>query len=1522
MIEEQKIILSTIIMILVILSIQCFNFHEVYATSQTKGSTANSGTINGKNLWLDNFTGLPQNVVISDLRLQIASTALNSNNTYNSGAGNAINTNNWNNTLWLTETTGLTPSATIKGIDVSVSCSTGTGTLYVGAYDDSGAVDSRAPSGHDAYNLLGSGSTTVSTSSGQCGTVTVNFPSGVKVPNDGNVWWGINTDQQGVIISYWQGGAAWVSSPRTNGIPNPAPTTSLQSSRAQIDNLIITIPFSDVRTKWYDDTGSGGTAGNLLAETNPQSQALVQNANDFKTFFHVPSDGKVWAAFQADNYLTSFFAQNSNCDFVSGDLSYAQGPQIAPTTSKQCSREIYMQLYYSDGTMNVSPNGAPIGTTISVTGSGLTANSALSLTWDNTAFSNVPITTNPSNVKTDHLGQYNFTFALPNNAGLGIHTINATDVNTLWASAQVSVTAISISPSNGPVGTTVTVNGTGFTPQGNNNNPLTFRWDGTTLTTSPSNPTTNSTGGFTGVTFSVPCTTTGTHVINASDANSNWATALFTESSSPQCAPTNLSASTISSTQINLSWTAPSTNGGSAITGYKIQRSTDGGSTWPYSTNIGNVTSYSDTGLVHSTTYTYQVSAITGFGTGPPSSTASATTFNVVPSPPQGLTATPASSSQINLSWAAPVDNGGTSINGYKIERSTNGGTTWSTLVANTTNTATAYNDTSLAVAKTYTYRVSAINHVGTSSPSNTASATTDVTSTDTRLESSGEQRTSYFNGTINYEFYYNGTSANIFYRYSKDGGNTWSTPASTASGALASNSYFGVYGNSSVIISYASTSKVLAEKGTINNDGTIAWSSAVTVLTLSGSTPGQQYYPSFAQVGSTLFLEFNVNTKSGSKSGNFGYVYTSTNLGGSWSSQSINPMYSGLSNPAVVGIAKYGNTKALAMYARYDYNEFNYTTFSGTNWSSITHTNGAGLAANALKTQAFSITSNGTCSWVGYVPSNSGGLLKSAIFCGGFTFFATPITSTSILYPTISSIGNNIHLLYDRGSYLYRIISINQVWTPEIGSSIAHANIAFIHSEKSGYAGNHIPLVWKEGTSSPYAIGFASEDIDTDKDGIYNSWETNGIDYDGDGGIDLTLSGADPLRKDIFVEIDYMQGYKPNQTAINAVVAAFNKAPVSNPDGINGINLHVTTDDQIPLHTNMNIWNDFDSNKTTWFGTAAERSSPNSAAILNAKKFVYHYNLWIDQQFGTSSSGVSELPGNDFAVSLSTDVTSNDWQEGTFMHELGHNLGLHHGGNVDTNCKPNYLSVMSYSRQVSTFIANRNLDYSNSTLSSLDETNLSEPAGISATNPVQTTIFWNGATTQLTQTGIPVDWNGNGQTTDTGVVQDINNIPGTCATDGHEVENGYLDWNNLQYNFTGDRNFPNGAHSGIPEELTTNQMEYGLIYNIEIVDKMLSNTVDSDFVNAASAKDLKNDLHNKLMLDENGAYLSAKNHNYKNAIIALKKLRTEIIGSGSSLNSNHLIVNPKTQMKIIAHLDNAIVAFERFQNLPVDVSP
>ena len=106
------------------------------------------------------------------------------------------------------------------------------------------------------------------------------------------------------------------------------------------------------------------------------------------------------------------------------------------------------------------------------------------------------------------------------------------------------------------------------------------------------------------------------------------------------------------------------------------------------------------------------------------------TTPATAPQPPTGLAASTVSSSQINLGWSAPTNNGGSAITGYEIERSNDTGSTWNIIVSNTGNTVTTFSDTGLAPSTSYTYRVSAINSAGTSSPSNTVSATTSPSST------------------------------------------------------------------------------------------------------------------------------------------------------------------------------------------------------------------------------------------------------------------------------------------------------------------------------------------------------------------------------------------------------------------------------------------------------------------------------------------------------------------------------------------------------------------------------------------------------------------------------------------------------------------------------------------------------------------------------------------------------------------------------------------------------------------------
>jgi len=189
---------------------------------------------------------------------------------------------------------------------------------------------------------------------------------------------------------------------------------------------------------------------------------------------------------------------------------------------------------------------------------------------------------------------------------------------------------------------------------------------------------------------------------------------------------TNLTATATSSSQINLSWTAPVNSTADQVNGYKIEiRPFCSGSFSVLVENTTNTTTtYSNNGLAEGICYEYQVSAFNPAGTGNASNIASATTWTVS-NTPTSLTAIPVSQSQINLSWTAPSNTGGTSLTGYKIERRDSCAGSFSTLVANTGNTSTTYSNTVLVNGTCYEYRIFAHNVVGTSLASNNATATT-----------------------------------------------------------------------------------------------------------------------------------------------------------------------------------------------------------------------------------------------------------------------------------------------------------------------------------------------------------------------------------------------------------------------------------------------------------------------------------------------------------------------------------------------------------------------------------------------------------------------------------------------------------------------------------------------------------------------------------------------------------------------------------------------------------------------------
>lgn len=186
-------------------------------------------------------------------------------------------------------------------------------------------------------------------------------------------------------------------------------------------------------------------------------------------------------------------------------------------------------------------------------------------------------------------------------------------------------------------------------------------------------------------------------------------------------APTALAASAASSSQINLTWTDNATN----ETGFKIERCTGAGCTsFSQIATVGaNVSSYANTGLAASTSYSYRVRAYNEAGDSGFSNTASATTqaASALPAAPSSLTAVAVSSSQVNLAW---VDNS-TNEDGFKIERCTGVKCTNFVQVATVGANIKAYSNTGLSAKTTYRYRVLAYNASGTSAYSNIVKVTT-----------------------------------------------------------------------------------------------------------------------------------------------------------------------------------------------------------------------------------------------------------------------------------------------------------------------------------------------------------------------------------------------------------------------------------------------------------------------------------------------------------------------------------------------------------------------------------------------------------------------------------------------------------------------------------------------------------------------------------------------------------------------------------------------------------------------------
>jgi hypothetical protein len=430
------------------------------------------------------------------------------------------------------------------------------------------------------------------------------------------------------------------------------------------------------------------------------------------------------------------------------------------------------------------------------------------------------------------------------------------------------------------------------------------------------------------------------------------------------------------------------------------------------------------------------------------------------------------------------------------------------------------------------------------------------------------------------------------------------------------------------------------------------------------------------------------------------------------------------------------------------------------------------------------------------------------------------------------------------------------------------------------------------DGDGLPDCWETSGSGIDFDGDGTIDLQLCVQVNTNGDG-VTLTTECADPNHKDLFVEIDYMQFHKPNPQALSqtqsfatpksgggfvgvqSVREAFAAAPLCNPTDTpncvpTGIRAHFQVDEQVmftPLsgpptsHVDQVAFPpctlpassvatpaqavEFDTVKAANFGTATERLD---AKTLNAKRLAFRYVLFAHKLVpatptgGANGSGCAELGGDDAVVTLGSfagtvaghtgGFGTKDQQAGTFMHELGHLLGLEHGGHDKVNCKPNYRSVMSYNRQFAgSPIPNRRLDYSRSldplilrpdgTIDDaktgiLDEGGLlNEDAALGADpslGPIPPAfasadqiVFGPNAWSLVSANAADINWNRISPSNQTNASGDINRGATTgCDGSGGLTPTpleGHDDWSNLLYRFSAAVDFVGGQ---TPEEMTS----------------------------------------------------------------------------------------------------------------------
>lgn len=385
--------------------------------------------------------------------------------------------------------------------------------------------------------------------------------------------------------------------------------------------------------------------------------------------------------------------------------------------------------------------------------------------------------------------------------------------------------------------------------------------------------------------------------------------------------------------------------------------------------------------------------------------------------------------------------------------------------------------------------------------------------------------------------------------------------------------------------------------------------------------------------------------------------------------------------------------------------------------------------------------------------------------------------------------------------------------------------SIARLLEINNGYIDTNTKDDW---TSRDFATPGGPNDItsfeDLDGDGIPDCAEVEGGTF---AGLPLYEWGARVNQKDIFIHIDYMDstdpGIIPQKAALDKLVEVFGKK---------GFWIHFDVGDL--FGTGLYYYNlDNNSHRVPYnksvtlgdeYGKANLYNYKNSFMALQ-KRQIFHYLLMGSSQNldgSAGSSGYAEIDGNDILITLgnwelTTEETANytasqnrnrliNYQAATIMHELGHNLGLEHGGDEKLNYKPNYLSIMNYMYQLDglpkigsekegdRYYWYRYADIDEYSSSSLFKKYISRKSELENSPFTSTFIldYSNGLSGNINEGSIDeniglcrtgsnkIDFNGNGTNIESGYSYNLNPSEGSIIS----VFNDYDDWSNLNLFF------------------------------------------------------------------------------------------------------------------------------------------